>query len=166
MRKSGMVLWFLATVLLTAGLVFSQTQTQEKPYTGTGMKHHHAAGTQTGTMGMEKEKGESMSGVGSKSMTLKATLVDEKAKAQKKAATVKVMVTGVRIIDPALVNEIPKKGQGHFHYQVDNGPIIATTAPKLSFHDLSSGSHTIKVILAANDHTPLGPEETLTVTIP
>ena len=60
----------------------------------------------------------------------------------------------------------PVKGQGHLHYQVDDGPIVATTVPKLSFHGLKPGTHSIMVQLAANDHTPLGPEQKLSVTIP
>jgi hypothetical protein len=97
---------------------------------------------------------------------LTAKLVDPETKAQQKAATVDVKVTGIRIIDPAKVNEQPRTGQGHLHYQVDDGPIIATTAMKLSFHGLTTGPHKIVVMLAGNDHNPLGPQETLNVTIP
>jgi hypothetical protein len=43
---------------------------------------------------------------------------------------------------------------------------IASTAPMLSFHDLSVGEHKIMITLAGNDHKPLGPQETLTITIP
>lgn len=98
--------------------------------------------------------------------TLTATLVDAAKKAQQKAATVEVKTTGIELIDPAQVNELPKAGQGHLHYQVDNGPIIATTATKLSFHGLTPGAHKIVVMLAGNDHNPLGPQQTLEVTIP
>jgi hypothetical protein len=98
--------------------------------------------------------------------SLSAKLVDPMEKAKKQAATVQVAVKGIRIVDPALSGEKPIKGQGHLHYQVDDGPVIATTAPKLSFHGLKSGSHTVIVMLAANDHTPLGPQEKLTVSIP
>jgi hypothetical protein len=38
--------------------------------------------------------------------------------------------------------------------------------PKLSFHGLTRGQHKIVVVLAANDHNPLGPQETLSVTTP
>ena len=98
--------------------------------------------------------------------TMTAKLVDPEAKAQKKEATVMVDVKGVKLTDPATANEQPKAGQAHLHYQVDDGPVIATTSPKLSFHGLSSGAHKITVTLAANDHSPLGPPQTLTVTIP
>lgn len=98
--------------------------------------------------------------------TLTARLVDPEKKAQQKAATVAVKVTGVRLIDPAMVNERPRAGQGHLHYQVDDGPIIATTTTKLSFHGLTPGQHKIVVMLAGNDHNLLGPQETLNVTIP
>ena len=98
--------------------------------------------------------------------TLTATLVDAEKKAAQKAATVQVKTAGIKLIDPAVVNEKPRAGQGHLHYQVDSGPIIATTTTKLSFHELSPGAHKITVMLAANDHSPLGPQQTLDVNIP
>ena len=97
---------------------------------------------------------------------LEAKLVDADEKAKKKSATVSVEVHGVKLIDPATVKEKPAKGQGHLHYRIDDGPVIATTATKLSFHELTSGPHTFLVMLAANDHSPLGPSVTLNVTIP
>lgn len=98
--------------------------------------------------------------------TMVAKLVDPEKKAQGKSATVDVKVTGLKLTDPAAVNEKPMAGQGHVHYQVDDGPVIATTTTKLSFHGLTPGQHKIVVMLAGNDHNPLGPQETLTVTIP
>lgn len=97
---------------------------------------------------------------------LTATLVEADKKAQEKAATVEVKVTGVRIVDPAKANEQARKGQGHIHYQLDDGPVIATTAMKLSFHNLTPGQHKLVVMLAGNDHNPLGAEETLNINIP
>lgn len=97
---------------------------------------------------------------------LTAKLVDPEKKAKEQEATVEVKVTGVHLIDPAAVKEEPHQGQGHLHYQVDNGPVIATTATKLSFHELSAGEHKITVMLAANNHQPLGPQQMLTVNIP
>jgi glyoxylate carboligase len=43
---------------------------------------------------------------------------------------------------------------------------IPTGTLKVSFHGLKPGPHRIKVALAANDHSPLGPEQTLDVNIP
>jgi Family of unknown function (DUF6130) len=102
----------------------------------------------------------------SDSPTLTATLIDAEKKAKEKAATVEVKVTGIELIDPAKVGEKPKTGQGHLHYRVDDGPIIATTTTKLSFHELTPGNHKITVMLAGNDHNPLGPQQTLEVKIP
>lgn len=102
----------------------------------------------------------------SSDLALKADFVDKDIKAKAQSATVKVDVQGIQIIDPAEVNEIAAPSQGHLHYQVDNGPVIATTAKKLSFHGLTKGSHTIQVVLAGNDHKPLGPQQTLSVDIP
>lgn len=56
--------------------------------------------------------------------------------------------------------------EGHVHYRLDAGPVIATPATRLSFHELTPGEHTVTVMLAAPDHTPLGPQETLTFVIP
>jgi outer membrane murein-binding lipoprotein Lpp len=97
---------------------------------------------------------------------LSAKLSDPEKKAQEHTATVEVKVAGIQLIDPAAVNEQPQQGQGHLHYQVDTGPVIATTSTKLSFHELSSGAHEITVMLVSSDHQPLGPSETLTVNIP
>jgi hypothetical protein len=77
--------------------------------------------------------------------------------------TVHVQVEGVELIDPALAGEKPVAGQGHLHYRVDRQPMVATPATVISFHELGPGPHTITVMLAANDHTPLGPEQTLRV---
>lgn len=103
---------------------------------------------------------------GSSAATMTAKLVDPGKKAAQQAATVEVSTTGIQLIDPATVNEMPMAGQGHLHYQVDKGPVIATPAAKLSFHGLTPGSHTIVVTLAGNDHNPLGPEQRLMVTVP
>ena len=97
---------------------------------------------------------------------LTAKLIDADQKALKKSATISVSVRGLKIVDPGSVNEKPAPGQGHLHYRLDGGPVIATTATKLSFHELSSGPHSITVALAGNDHSPLGPTQTLTVTVP
>ncbi|HXT01937.1 MAG TPA: hypothetical protein VN915_14780 [Elusimicrobiota bacterium] len=101
-----------------------------------------------------------------KAPTLEAKLVDADAKAKKQSATVECKVGGLKLVDPGMVHEKPMKGQGHLHYRVDDGPVIATTATKLSFHELKPGAHTFTVMLAANDHSPLGPSQTLNVTVP
>ena len=98
--------------------------------------------------------------------TLDAQLLNQDALAKKKAASVQARVTGIELIDPASVGEKPKAGQGHLHYRVDDGPVIATTATKLSFHELTPGKHRIVVMLAGNDHTPLGPSKSLDLEVP
>lgn len=98
------------------------------------------------------------------SMTVK--LVDAEQKAKKRSATVVVKVSGLKIVDPASAKEKPVNGQGHLHYRLDDGPVIATTATKLSFHELTSGLHSFTVTLAGNDHAPLAPPQTVAVTVP
>jgi hypothetical protein len=97
---------------------------------------------------------------------MEARLVDPEKKAAGQAATVEVKVTNLQLVDPASVGEKPNKDQGHLHYQVDDGPVVATPSNKLSFHGLTAGKHKIVVTLAGNDHKPLGPEATLEVTVP
>jgi hypothetical protein len=94
-----------------------------------------------------------------------ASLVEPEKNGARGWATVVVKVSGVILTDPATANEVPKPGQAHLHYQLDDGPVVATIAPKLSFHDLKTGEHTIVVMLAANDHSPLGPQATLNVRV-
>jgi hypothetical protein len=99
-------------------------------------------------------------------LTMEAKLVEPARNALKKEAAVEVHVTGLKLVEPQSVGEKPRKGEGHLHYQVDSGPVIATTATNLSFHELRPGKHQIKVMPAANDHLPLGPSKLLEVTIP
>ena len=94
-----------------------------------------------------------------------AKLIDADKKAAEGGATVEVTTSGVELVDPAGSNEKPVLGQGHLHYRVDKGPVIATPSAKLSFHELTPGMHTIEVMLAGNDHKPLGPQAQLTVNV-
>jgi hypothetical protein len=100
------------------------------------------------------------------SATLTVSLVDPVKNAQEKTATVEVQVAGVQLIDPALTNKQPTKSQGHLNYQVDSGPVVATTTTKHSFHNLTPRKHKIVVMLANNDQSPAGPERTLEITVP
>jgi hypothetical protein len=97
---------------------------------------------------------------------LTAKFIDAEKKARMKSATVSVDVKGIKLVDPDSVGGKPYPGQGHLHYRLDDGPVIATTATKLSFHGLTSGPHVLTVLLAGNDHTPLGPSATLNVVVP
>ena len=91
---------------------------------------------------------------------------DPEVNAKKAGATVEIKVSGIQLVDPASAHEKPQAGQGHLHYRVDDGPVIATTAPKLSFHELSRGEHRFELTLVGNDHKPLMPTKTLRVTVP
>jgi len=93
-------------------------------------------------------------------------LVNPEQQAAKHAATVQVTVTGVELVDPATTGEKPVLGQGHLHYQVDAGVVVATPVSKLSFHELKPGDHMITITLAANDHTPLGSPQMVHVSVP
>jgi len=145
------------------------TQDTDRDRSTTGADRNRTAGTDTTTTGTDRtgtyRADQSRAGSGG-SGTLSAMLVDRENKARKGEATVQVTTSGIKIVDPASAHEQPKSGQGHFHYRLDNGPVIATTATKLSFHELTPGQHTITVMLAGNDHSPLGPQEMLNITVP
>jgi hypothetical protein len=98
--------------------------------------------------------------------TLQATLVEPTLQSKNKAATVNVAISGIQLVEPPVSAPVHVAGQGHLHYQLDNLPMIATTSTNLGFHGLSSGSHQITVMLAGNDHRPLGPQSKLTVQVP
>lgn len=95
-----------------------------------------------------------------------ARLVDGKKNAAKRAATVEVVVKGIRLGDPALTSQAPGPIKGHLHYQLDEGAIVATSSPKLSFHELSPGEHKIWVNLVDDNHMPIGMPVVLTLTVP
>lgn len=98
--------------------------------------------------------------------SMKAEMVETENKIKKREATVVVTTGGIQLVDPTTAKETAKIGEGHLHYRVDNGPVIATTATKLSFHELSSGEHKISVTLAGNDHKPLTDPITFIMTVP
>jgi hypothetical protein len=98
--------------------------------------------------------------------SLSISLVDEEANARKGNAIVVATVEDFELVDSASVREQPRIGQGHIHYRVDDGPVIATAATKLSLHELKAGPHRIEVVLVGNDHKPIGEAEVLKVTIP
>jgi len=98
--------------------------------------------------------------------TMDVRLVDAVQKAKKQTATVQVTVGALNLVDPDSAQAGVQTGEGHLHYQMDSGPVIATTATKLSFHGLAGGKHSIVITLVGNDHSPLGPQETIAVVIP
>lgn len=98
--------------------------------------------------------------------SIMAKLIDADKKAASGNATVEVTTSGIELVDPTISMEKPVPGQGHLHYQLDKGPVIATPTAKLSFHELAPGAHTILVMLVGNDHKPLGPQQQLSVMVP
>lgn len=95
--------------------------------------------------------------------SISATLIDRDAKARKGWATVEVKVAGIELVESP-TGQV-RVGEGHLHYRVDDGFVIATTAEKLSFHALSRGKHRIEIRLVGNDHLDLGPVSTLEVDV-
>jgi hypothetical protein len=95
--------------------------------------------------------------------SISASLIDREAKAARGWATVEVEVAGIELVDSP-TGQL-RDGQGHLHYRVDQGPVVATTVKKLSFHQLSPGEHRIEVRLVGNDHRDLGPVSTVELTV-
>ena len=164
MGRQCVLLAMVGMLAFTANLLSApQAQRGETPpanqpkTTDESGRHMHKSKTETAGSADRSAEGQG---------SLTAQLVNPEKEAREKAATVQVKVTGVKIVDPELTHGQSRKGEGHIHYRFDDGPVIATTASKLSFHELSSGKHKIAVMLAGNDHRPLGPRETLNVNIP
>lgn len=95
-----------------------------------------------------------------------AELADADVEAKKASAVVRVTISDVELVDPDETGRTARPGEAHLHYRVDGGPVIATTARKLAFHELAPGAHEIVVLLAGNDNQPLGPRQTLPILIP
>ena len=145
-KPSVFILSFCASLL--AFLLHAQAQYNAKP---------------SAPIAMESK---TESSIGGGMVKFDAILVAPDKKAAGHSASVQVTVAGINLVDPDEVGSKPRPGEGHLHYQLDNGPIIATTATKLSFHNLESGDHKIVVTLAGNDHKPISRDNTLTVKIP
>ena len=161
-RLAFLCLTLLSLLVLGTGLVaLAQNRAADMPQqTDQGYKSMPNQTTQT------QREADQVRKTAAPAPTLSAMLLQPEQKAKKHEADVQVQVAGIDIVDPATANEKPVPGQGHLHYQLDSGPIVATTATKLDFHKLTPGKHQITVMLAGNDHNPLGPKETLHVTVP
>lgn len=97
---------------------------------------------------------------------LTATLVNPKANAQNHKAVIKVQTDGLKIVDPAKVNQEPRLDEGHIQYRLDNGPVQNTTLNTWTFEHLSRGEHLIRVALASNDGHQFGSGKWLKVNVP
>lgn len=74
-----------------------------------------------------------------------AELVDPETLAQQHAVSVRVNVNGVKLVEEVPAGEVAAP-EGRLHYRIDDGPVT--------------------IQLVGLDHTPLGPEQRLTVTVP
>lgn len=95
--------------------------------------------------------------------TLRANLVEPEKNAERKALAVRVHVGGAALMDPTRGNE---SWAAHLHYVLDDGAAIATASPRMSFHGLPSGQHTLLVRLMNHRDEPLAEEKKLEVSIP
>jgi hypothetical protein len=151
----------LVALAILSAVVFGMTF-----WAGAQNKPAKSEGAATAQSGMEQQQERAKPPEAGDAVEFSAKLLDREKKAQAQEATVEVQVAGIQLIDPAAVSEQPQQGQGHLHYQVGDGPVIATTATKLSFHELNLGEQKITVRLVGNNHQPLGLQDTLTVIIP
>src|SRR5262245_14648843 len=108
----------------------------------------------------------SLADVCAAALSFDARLIEDECAVRETSATVQVRVAGLEIVDPEAVQEKPRAGQGHRHYRLDEGPVIATTVTRLTFYGLAPGVHRISVTLVGNDHKPLGPMKEFEVSVP
>jgi plastocyanin len=112
------------------------------------------------------------------SPTISITQPDNGASVTAGDITVSVDVSNFKLVDK--LGQTNVAGEGHIHYFLDvtppttqgqpaippNGSIWAATASTTyTFKNVSAGSHTISVELVNNDHTPLQPPVTASVSI-
>jgi hypothetical protein len=97
---------------------------------------------------------------------LVASLVNPDMNARNHKAVIEVQTDGLKIVDPAAVNDEPSVDEGHIEYRLDNGPIENTTSKTWSFEHLSAGEHLIRVALVTSDNHQIGKESKLRVKIP
>jgi hypothetical protein len=90
-----------------------------------------------------------------------ARLVAMEESAPMREAFVEVDVIGLPAAGTARMTKAPV-----ILYHIDDGPVIATSERKLSFHELDPGQHTITVALETADHIALGPKQTLSLRVP
>lgn len=67
--------------------------------------------------------------------------------------TVRVKVKSLKLEPPGLVKQ---EGVGHIHYYLDD-KVQISAEQTLTFTGVTSGEHTIRVVLVQKDHTPLSP---------
>jgi len=96
---------------------------------------------------------------------LRATLKNKDKNAKEHAAAVEVETENIGSVDPD-VQPYAESGEGLLEYQVDQGPVLGTSARRVDFRDLTPGKHTITVALASTDYKDLGAKAELEVDIP
>lgn len=94
------------------------------------------------------------------------------------AVTVEAYVTGFSVVDK--LGQAPVPGEGHVHFYLDQTPLPttpgqpaitsqgtyhATATLTYAWPDVKAGSHIFSVQLVNNNHTPLQPPVTATVTV-
>lgn len=99
---------------------------------------------------------------------------------------IKVKLSGFKI-DASMVGMKAKAGVGHLHFSVDGGKFdhpkysgangalavklhvdgkySPSVTPSITYKHLPKGSHTVKVWLANNDHSPEGASATIKITV-
>lgn len=95
-----------------------------------------------------------------------AELVKPAANSKRGVALLSIHVIGLQIVDPIEVDEVPKAGEGHVHVQLNDGPILAVPSLKMRLTHIAPGQHVIKVMLHANDHSPIGSGTEVPLLIP
>lgn len=132
---------------LSAGAAFAQSA--QSPQAPTPVERAQGAAAQSGAP-----------------VTMYSSILVDQAGDRQDAATVTVNIEGLRLVEPSAAPQPARPGEGHLHYRVDRGPVIATSAAQLTFRELAAGSHVITVQLVGTDHRPLGPVQTLTAQMP
>ena len=71
------------------------------------------------------------------------------------------------IQDGGAIGSAMVPGRGHWHLHLDDGRAIIDVGNEVTLKDVQPGTHTVRIFLVNNDHTPLDPpvDDTLTLNV-
>lgn len=138
-------------------------------------------GNQTVTVTPTTTSGQGGAGPGNETGEMNISILAPSASANLTGpnATVSVLVTNFTLVDPLMVNATSAPGQGHVHYFLDvtppttpgepartgiAGTVFETPNTTIEWANLTPGWHTMHVMLVNNDHSPIFPAVTDSVT--
>lgn len=90
------------------------------------------------------------------SFTIVSPAAGQVVKTTEESAEVPVSISAQNLIVKTPGGEA-KKGDGHFHFVLDGGEVVVVSTKTYALTGVDPGTHTLRVELMNNDHTPYSP---------